>query len=220
MLQCKITNKRYIGQAVCYIKSGHNTFRTHGSEGRWIKHIQEARSHNNRCSALNSAIRKYSHHNFILRTLLICDERQLDYFETKFIRQYNTLCPSGYNLRAGGSRGRHSQTTKDKLVVAKSGENNHMYGKHHTVEAKAKISAGNSGKIRTDEYRLNMSRVKGRNESNKNLPMYVYYVKRGKFEGYVVKHHPRMSLTKKSFTSTKYTMDEKLQQASDYVNAL
>ena len=214
-LTCNITNKKYIGQAVCYIGK-----KVHGSHGRWKKHIEEAYSLNDRCKALNNAIRKYGKHNFTLRIIKTCDQNQLNYYETKYIRQYNTLAPNGYNLRTGGSRGKHSEITIEKIKIAKSGVNNHMYGKHHSEASKKKISAGNKGKVRTKEYRENMSKCKGRRDEYKNLPMYIYYTKSRQSVGYVVKHHPKMTLTKKSFTNSKYSLEEKLNQAQVYIAAL
>jgi group I intron endonuclease len=217
---CNINKKRYIGQAVCFIRTS-NTLRQHGTEKRWIKHIQEAKSKNNRCRALNAAIQKYGSHNFDVKTMCICQISQLNYFESKYIRQYNTISPFGYNLRqGGGSKGRHSVEAIEKLRAAKSGENNHMFGKHHSDSAKQKISEGNKGKVRSKDYRIQMSKSKGRKEEYSNLPMYVYYEKQRKFEGYVVKHHPNLSLSKKSFVSSKYSMQQKLQMATEYVNNL
>lgn len=68
-----------------------------------------------------------------MKTLLICEIFQLNYYESKYIRQYNSIAPNGYNLRVGGgSKGRHSEETIEKLKRAKGGVNNHMYGKHHS----------------------------------------------------------------------------------------
>lgn len=218
LITCNINNKRYIGQAICFIKTK-NYLRLHGTEGRWKKHIAEALSKdNNRCKALNSAIRKYGVHNFSIKTILICDIKQLNYYEFKYIRQYNTQCPYGYNIRCGGgSKGKQSEETIEKIRIAKSGINNHMYGKHHTNTSKAKISSSNTGKVRTVDHRKAMSAIKGRKPEFQNLPMYIYYVKKDKFEGYVIKHHPKLTLTKKSFTSTKYSLDQKLQMAIKYI---
>lgn len=215
-ITCNVNGKRYIGQAVQFI----NGKRPHGAEGRWKKHTQEAKSKHSRCRALNSAILKYGEHNFTIRVLKICEKSQLNYYEVKYIRQYNTICPNGYNIRHGGSRSKLHESTIQKIREAKSKENNHMYGKHHTDEAKTKISQGNKGKVRTTEMREAMSNIKGRKPSYVDLPMYIYYVKRGKFEGYVIKHHPRLPLTKKSFTSTKFSLEEKLEQAKAYIESL
>ena len=213
---CNTTNKRYIGQAFSYIGQ-----RLHGANGRWKKHVAEARStNNNRCSALNNAIRKYGEHNFSVKTIHICEKKQLDYWETKYIRKFNTICPNGYNIRSGGARGSLHESSKEKLRKAKSGENNHMYGKHHTTESKEKISKSNSGKVRTAEQRVKISVAKGRKDIHSHLPMYVYVTKSKYSIGYRVKYHPALGSTSKLFMSNKYTMEEKLQQAIDFLKTL
>lgn len=217
LINCNINNKKYIGQAVCLIKE-----RQHGAEGRWKKHVFEAIGNSrDRCPALNAAIRKYGEINFTVKTILICDISKLNYYEAKYIRQYQTICPLGYNIRhGGGSKGRHSHETIEKIRMAKSGVNNHMYGKHHSIESKEKISKANTGKERSSTHRENMSKIKGRKDEYSNLPMYIYHEKKGKFEGYVIKHHPKLTLTKKTFTSTKFSMEEKLQMAIKYIETL
>lgn len=94
-----------------------------------------------------------------------------------------------------------------------------MYGKHHTEQAKLKISIGNTGKERNMDYRKKMSESK-RSEKYSDLPMYVYYIKHKNNVGYRVKYHPNMKQTVKWFTSMKYTMQEKLQQAIEYITSL
>ena len=42
---------------------------------------------------------------------------------------------------------RHSEETRNKLRKLNTGENNGHYGKHHTTEAKQKISAKTSTKV-------------------------------------------------------------------------
>ena len=123
-ITCNITNKSYIGQAVSNYVSG----REHGTEHRWKIHVWDSKREKPRCKALASAIVKYGEHNFTVRTILICDESQLNYFEMK----YNTLAPNGYNLRqGGGSRGRMSEYSRNLISIAKSSKNHHMYGKKY-----------------------------------------------------------------------------------------
>ncbi len=239
LITCNINNKKYIGQAVCYINSK-NKLRLHGTEGRWKKHLYEAYGTNNRCRALNTAIVKYGQHNFSVKTIFICEKSKLNYYEFKYSRLYNTLAPFGYNIRkCGGSKGNHSRETIDKLKIAKSGEKNHMYGKHHTEEAKSKISKANTGKKcsddakskisksntgkkRSDDFKKNLSIKGGKGRRGKciNLPMYIYHIKTDKSEGYMIKNHPKLKLSKKSYTSKKYTMGEKLQMAIEYIKNL
>jgi hypothetical protein len=83
----------------------------------------------------------------------------------------------------------------------------------HTIETKNKISQSNKGKVRTDQMKEEMRLIKLKGQT---LPRYVYkHVDRGN-NGYRVMRHP--TLPEKKFISCNLTMDEKLQQAIDYVN--
>lgn len=46
---------------------------------------------------------------------------------------------------------RHSKETRKKISLATAGENNPMYGRHHTAEAKGKMSRANKGRMWSDE---------------------------------------------------------------------
>lgn len=52
IITCTVTNKRYVGQVVSYIKCS-STIKKHGTEGRWKKHVNDALSGSNRCRAMN-----------------------------------------------------------------------------------------------------------------------------------------------------------------------
>jgi len=76
--------------------------------------------------------------------------------ERKQIMEQETTNPDkGYNLRAGGEGGAHSEETKQKISLANKGENNGMYGR----------SSWNAGKKLSEEHRRKLS------ESHKgNIP--------------------------------------------------
>ena len=42
---------------------------------------------------------------------------------------------------------KHTAHAKNKMSIAKAGEQNHFYGKHHSDETKIKISAANTGRL-------------------------------------------------------------------------
>lgn len=185
-----INNKRYIGQAICW--TGKNKEKRHGSEQRWRKHVWSALNNENRCPALSNAIRKYNPENFKVVPLWICDVSQMNYYEQKFTRLYNTITPNGYNIRMVSSKGKHNSESVKKISIAKSGINNHMYGKHHSEETKKKMGEA-----------ISYARKKG------NLPQYVYQFK----EGYYLKHHPKLDGKRKMFYSrSQETMEETLQR--------
>jgi len=62
-----------------------------------------------------------------------------DYWEKYFIGRYDSI-ETGYNLRDGGSRGKHSQETKEKISIANT-------GKIRTKETKLKNSIARIGKL-------------------------------------------------------------------------
>lgn len=99
--------------------------------------------------------------------------------EQRFIADYNSICPNGYNISTGGhgtsgvegywkdkhrseetkqkiregNKGKHfSEEHKQKLSEAHKGKPSPMYGKHHTDETKQKISEAN--KIPVYQYTL------------------------------------------------------------------
>jgi group I intron endonuclease len=94
------------------------------------------------CPHLQNAITKYGDQNFGYRILTVCGTNETaDYWEDYFIEKYDSRNPDkGYNLRGGGSTGKVAETTKKKLSEALSGDKNPMFGKHHTIETRQKIS--------------------------------------------------------------------------------
>ena len=121
------------------------------------------------CKKLHNAIRKYGWINFQYELLVICHQQNMaDYYEDYFIIQYKSnQRKHGYNIRNGGSRGKLTQSTKNKIAkkamgrtapnkgkpgkkpsdetrrkmsIARTGTNNPMYGKHHTDKTKQTIS--------------------------------------------------------------------------------
>ena len=123
---------------------------------------------------IDAAIDLYGFENFTVEVLEICHVELLNEREIFFIRELNTKVPNGYNLTDGGDNNVNpSDETRAKMSAAKkgkpsplkgkhlsdetranisanhadaSGENNGFYGKHHTEEARAKMSAAKKGK--------------------------------------------------------------------------
>jgi hypothetical protein len=85
-------------------------------EERWRQHVSEAKTYAHKgCIALNAAIIKYGADSFIVKTLWECTVDELDEYEIKFIQQYNTIAPNGYNLREGGN-GRMSEVSRLRMI--------------------------------------------------------------------------------------------------------
>lgn len=144
---------------------------------RWANHVYHSKLNreDNRAynSPLQSDIRSFGKDVFAKEVLTVCETKQeANILEDKYILELNTLYPNGYNRDRGGyinsdttkekkrlsATGKEvSEETRLKLSVINMGENNAMYGKHHTEEAKAKISEGCKAKWRDEEYRAVMT---------------------------------------------------------------
>lgn len=99
---------------------------------------------------INKAIKKYGLENFTKEYLAFCDnEDTLNYLERFYIRKYKAR-QVGYNLTDGGdgTLGSHwvlSEETRQKMVEAKRGNKVNL-GRHHSEEAKQKISESMKGR--------------------------------------------------------------------------
>lgn len=114
-------------------------------EQRWREHC----SPHSRCLALHSAINKYGSEKFKVEQIdIACNQFEADYKEAMWIKQLNTLSPNGYNLKDGGSHGKHSEEVKLKM-------RNH-WATHERTESQ-KMSAKlfgqyHKGKSHSDEW--------------------------------------------------------------------
>ena len=202
------SGKRYIGQTK---RNPHRRFEEH------------CKSYSG-CIVLMNAIKKYGKSSMKLEILLQINDELLNEYEKRFIAYYNTLEPHGYNIRNGGHSGLFSDESKNRMRLSKLGEKNHNYGKSRSYDTKQAISLAKRGekhhfygKTLTTEHKLNLSVV--RKKYDKELPIYIAYVKERpqyyQSSGYVVINHP--TLKPKYFTSKKYTLEDKLQQAIEYI---
>ena len=83
--------------------------------------------------------------------------------EQYYIKFYDTLWPNGYNLTEGGEGEIPCEETRRKLSESRSGEKNHMFGKHHSEETKQKIGEVHKGKHISEEQKKKLSvALKGR----------------------------------------------------------
>ena len=129
-------NKIYVGQTIRDV------------EERWKDHLKKGSN----CRYLKSAINKYGVDNFEFKLVCITFDNQLDDMEIKYIEQYNSLVPNGYNLRLGGNSGRHNAETKQKIsdTLKKNFANGlvhsrHQLGRPHDEATKQKISESLKG---------------------------------------------------------------------------
>lgn len=135
--------------------------------------------------ALHMAIAKYGEENFTREIIYECESKsELDYMEKIFINYYNAVKNGDFYNIAGGGQGvgagenhpmygrHHTFEAKRKISDAMSGENNPMYGKCHTEKTKNKISMSKTGVAipHTDEwnYKIGISNSKPVAQYNKD----------------------------------------------------
>jgi group I intron endonuclease len=171
VLTNKINQKKYVGF-------------TTNLKGTISRHVNRAK---NGCKyLLSNAIRKYGWENFNVEIVLESKDYKYvkDVMEPYFIKELNTFYENsqGYNMTLGGEgtfgykrtkeerehiskcRKGHkiSEKTREKMSMATRGENNPNFGKIHSKETRAKISAANKGmkgRIWTEDDRKKASEI-------------------------------------------------------------
>lgn len=172
---CIVNGKCYIGQ----------TWRT--LEERWEQHCDKASG----CIYLKNAIAKYGRNKFVnsILTSDLTTQEDMDAAETYWIKYFDSI-KNGYNIKEGGSHGKHSEESKIKMSEAQKGKKlseetkakiskahlgkkhseetkdkmkNASLGKYHSEETKAKIREANSGKKLSKETKAKIGKaMKGR----------------------------------------------------------
>lgn len=143
-------DKKYIGvSSQVYGKTRHYP---NGYLQRWNSHNRETREMQKEISyrkgfskVLNQAIIKYGKENFEVFCLAVCKTVDAGYWESFFIKEYNTKAPDGYNLTDGGEglKGHsHSQETRQKLREMNLGNKNSL-GCKWSEERRQKLSGDN-----------------------------------------------------------------------------
>lgn len=181
------SGKSYIGQTV-------RTFNE-----RWSKHKTTALSPEPSCRALAEAIKKYGEENFKKKILITCDDAELDQYEVKFIEEYNTMSPNGYNLREGGITTKYSEESKKKMSETQK--------KLYQESEKMREQIKNNG---------------FKTKHNKDLPDYLTVEKNYKTNtiiGYRIYRHPMCKKGKK-FCSTKISLEGNYNKAFEYLTYL
>lgn len=211
LLKNKVNGKCYIGQTIRSFK----------------KRLHEHLDPNDGCTALVNAIKKYTFDSFETSILENdVDDELLDDLETKYIKKYDSLCPNGYNIQTGGSKGKkHCPESRERMRIAKLGEKNFNFGKPRTDITKQRISDAKKGekhhfygKHLSDEHKLNLSKA----HKKEDLPIYLVHIKARpqahQSEGYGIANHPIGK--NKWFTSKTLTLDEKYKSALEHLNKL
>jgi group I intron endonuclease len=104
------------------------------------------------CTHFYRAIEKYSWQNVETEILALCaEQKEADFLEQFYISEYKSWNRDfGYNLKLGGSHGRHSVESKKKM------SNSHK-GKVISEETKKNMSNGQKGRVFSEEHKVKMS---------------------------------------------------------------
>lgn len=120
---------------------------------------------------LKKAIKKYGKENFCRDIVAIAETREeLNLLEQEWIIEYDAVNSDNYyNITYGGEGGdTRCQLSKEERSLVMQGENNPMYGKHHSEETKKKMSESHKGKTLepfTEEHKTKISESnKGKNK--------------------------------------------------------
>lgn len=124
---------------------------------RFAKHIKIAETFlesDNHFQAIHGAIKKYGKENFILDTIEVCDENNINEKEIYWISFLKTQDKIyGYNLTSGGDGATNrSEESINKWRIK-------MLGKKHSREHNRKISESNKGKIISQSVREKISKA-------------------------------------------------------------
>lgn len=103
------------------------------------------------CPYIHRAIKKYGWENFRHDILIVCNTKKMcDLLEKKLISFFDTTDPNrGYNISKGGNGPTGVPWTEEhrkRHSMLVSGSGNGMYGKRHSAEARAKMSAKLTGR--------------------------------------------------------------------------
>lgn len=150
----KTTGKSYVGQTVGTISE------------RWRRHVKT-----DCCRLLHRAIKKHGEDSFeIFQIDTAFSKEELDQLEDHHIRRLNTLSRShGYNLREGGSWGKHSEESRaimsEKVQKAllrpeyRQALSRGQKGRPHSPEHNAKVAASLTGKKLSEPRKKKMSEI-------------------------------------------------------------
>ena len=128
-----------------------------GQTNDYDKRMSLHKSESSKCRYIRNAIQKHGWENikqFVLIEGLVVE--QANFWETHYIKIFDCIAPSGYNLRSGGDNYEVSQITRDRMSAATK-------KKFVDPEFKARHKAA----LDTPEYRAKLSEAKMGNTNAK-----------------------------------------------------
>jgi group I intron endonuclease len=209
LIRNKVNGKGYVGQASKYVGKNNQTW---GTVGRWKSHLREAfqdvRDH---CVLLNNALRKYGEDAFEVTKLCECDSHEMNDMEVAYIDEHNTLTPHGYNSRQGGSNGKASEESRQKMSDF---QKNRPPRTEETMRKISQSQMGNRREVKRRKY-----------DEDNDLPKYISATrKNGTVNGYSVAAfpigvHARAYADSKVFTNAAHP-NSALEAAKQYLEHL
>jgi len=157
----KMIKKYGIRDGIIYIQIAPNGKKYIGQTINQKRRFKKYKSYEGNNQHHTRALRKYGYDAFTIQTFRV-PEFLLDTVEKSLIKYYQTMDPAnGYNKKEGGSNGRPTIETLEKMRVSQLGRTHteeakqknrdaHL-GKTHTEEAKQKIKIGHIGKTHSKE---------------------------------------------------------------------
>ena len=128
---CLVTGKPYVGKTKRSV------------EVRFKEHFKEK-------TYIGRAMRKHGIENFTVEVLEECPVDKLNEREIFFIAELDCKSPKGYNLTDGGdglkgcTQGTRAKMSETQKIIGSRPPS--FKGKHHSVEARAKLSKAGKGK--------------------------------------------------------------------------
>lgn len=219
-------NKIYIGQTRSH-RLNKDKYRPFGSMGRFKDHVNECYSKKkNCCKYLNSAILKYGEQHFVCEKLAECPVDKLDETEIKYILEYNSKYPNGYNLTDGGKTCKYSTIVESAVYQAERPRN---YKRSN--DTKARISANVKEAIKDISHRkMMMNNVQQQHMNQKferfknvkidesNIEQYIHVTTNNTLNYQYIKIN--IQKIKASFVGKYETIDEIKKRAIQFINNL
>ncbi len=135
IIKNNINNKVYVGQTWISIK----------------KRLSQHKEKENGCLKLRNAMNAYGRENFLIEALVSSKTQEnADFLEIYFISLYDSI-NNGYNIKEGGSRGKQSEETKQKISKRNKGKVHSEISRKNMSDAHKGQKPWNLGLICSEE---------------------------------------------------------------------